>query len=183
MMSYRWNGRTVLYTFYLCWDRTSTKGIQYVPTVETQIAADNTCICVPRWVWPRCLPPAPRGSRRPWGGLARQHSRVRWAHPSRDKTKWRYMESILYLVLLALFYKWKYLSHHANILISLKLCVDRMACLHWSGPPCWLLEGKAEPPPRSDHYQRMWSKGWTHPVKDTGNYKYNRSYFKRKTQI
>ncbi len=34
-----------------------------------------------------------------------------------------------------------------------------MACLLWSGPRCWLLAGTAEPPPRSDRYLRMWSRG------------------------
>ena len=40
-----------------------------------------------------------------------------------------------------------------------------MACSLWCGPRCWLLAGTAEPPPRSDRYKRLWSRGYSRTVR------------------
>jgi hypothetical protein len=36
---------------------------------------------------------------------------------------------------------------------------NRIASLHWSGPPYWLLADTAEPRSLSDHYKRIQSRG------------------------
>ena len=55
---------------------------------------------------------------------------------------------------------------YMHIIVLLLLLTNRIACLHGSWPRCWLLAGKAEPPPRSGPYKQIWSTGCTHPVRD-----------------